>query len=108
MGSYWWGHTGIVGHMGSSSRSYTAGLVIILVGHSTVGQAPSMAGCVEHGPYQGCAADQAVHCKNEIVILTKRCVRWVSLNTFCVKLAQKICPSSKKMKLIKPSQQMLC
>ena len=60
MGSYWWGHTGIVGHMGSSSRSYTAGLVIILVGHSTVGQALSMAGCVEHGPYQGCAADQAV------------------------------------------------
>ena len=59
-GSYWWGHTGIVGHMGSSSRSYTAGLVIILVGHSTVGQALSMAGCVKHGPYQGCAADQAV------------------------------------------------
>ena len=58
MGSYWWGHTGIVGHMGSSSRSYTAGLVIILVGLSTVGQALSMAGW--GGPYQGCAADQAV------------------------------------------------
>ena len=35
--------------------------MIILVGLSTVGQALSMAGWgVEHGPYQGCAADQAV------------------------------------------------